>query len=227
MQIIYKKYLMKKYYFILLFIACISYAKNNKVTGFYLGVGSGINVTRNSNFYKIYNDGSNQYQRLDIGGPVLGYSLPFYLYSGYRFFEYFSVELSYNYSGNQTYSKPSGQVSGSDFWGSQNTISLDAVGYFPLIHDDLFLKGRIGIAGSLDGATTYPGNPKTYNLTSTLGLGVQFFVMKHMSINFDYINYGVIFPIYLVFKPSVGAPDLGIIDNININQYLLSLQYHF
>lgn len=217
----------KLYYLILFFIMYTSFSKENKVTGFYLGVGSGINVTRNTNFYKIYNDGSNEYQRLDIGGPVLGYSIPFTLYSGYRFFEYFSVELSYNYSGNQVYNKPSGQFNGSNFWGSQNTLSINAVGYFPLINDDLFLKGIIGIAGSLDGATTYPGNPKTFNLTSALGLGIQFFVMRHMSINFDYINYGILFPINLVFKPSAGAPNLGIIDNININQYLFSLQYHF
>ena len=77
---------MKKiYYLILLFIVYAAFAKDNKVTGFYLGVGSGINVTRNSNFYKIYSDGSNQYQRLDIGGPVLGYSLPFYLGNNHKF----------------------------------------------------------------------------------------------------------------------------------------------
>lgn len=202
------------------------YAQNN-VEGFYTGIGTGLNITSNGNLIKTY--GADQkVDGIQNMGSQLGYSLPILIDAGYRFNPYLSAEFSYSYSGNQQYVGPVGVAGNSDvFWGSQNMFGVSAVGYLPL-NTDLYLKGRLGLAYAMATMTTYIGDPGTKMLTSELGVGLQYFMTKYLSLDFDYINYGALIPMQLHYNPPAGgAPDLGTIDTINNNQIFVSLTVHY
>lgn len=202
------------------------YAQNN-VEGFYTGLGTGLNITSNSNLIKTYGADQKTEGIQNMGNP-LGYSLPILVDAGYRFNLYLSAELSYSYSGNQQYVGPVGVAGNSDvFWGSQNMFGLSAMGYLPLT-TDLYLKGRLGLAYAMATMTTYVGDPGTKMVTSELGVGLQYFMTKYLSLDFDYINYGALILMQLHYNPPIGgAPDLGTIDTINNNQFFVSLTVHY
>lgn len=202
------------------------YAQNN-VEGFYTGLGTGLNITSNSNLIKTYGVDKDIEGIRGVGNP-LGYSLPILVDAGYRFNPYLSVEFNYSYSGNQQYVGPVGATGNNDiFWGSQNMLGLSAVGYLPLT-TDLYLKGRLGVAYAMATMTTYIGDPGTKMVTSELGVGLQYFMTKYLSLDFDYINYGALIPMQLQYSPPAGgAPNLGAIDTINNNQFFVSLTVHY
>lgn len=188
-------------------------------SGFYLGIGSGINNTITNNMKYSYLENNKQYtQNL---GNVSQNSTPFSLDFGYKFNNFVSAELLYSYSGNQNYSSDNG-----NFWGSQNIISLDAVGFLPLL-SNVYLKGRAGIAGYKTNLTNYVGNPNTINLTSSLGAGLEYRFMQNIALDFDYINYGLINPVNLSYQPCSSCYNIGSAGTQQTNLYLLSLQYYF
>lgn len=204
----------------------------DSLSGAYLGAGTGLNITNNYNLIKTfgYNHQSGQPYTGYIGN-VTGYSVPVFAYAGYRFNKYLATEATYTYSGNQGYSRAPNYDSvpgNEEFWGSQNTFGISALGYLPVVKD-LYLKARTGIGYSLDTMTTYIGDPGTKNVTSILGLGAEYYMTKNLSLDFDYINYGLIIPIKLHYTPFSGASgmNLGTIDSIIINDFFLSLTVHF
>lgn len=206
-----------------------AYCNNYNIKGFYVGFGTGVNITTNNNFYKTYPDSNNNFAvaRLDNNGQVLGISAPFWIYGGYRILEYLQIEISFNYSGNQDYQKPVNDPA-TNFWGSQNIISTSVIGLCPLVDKYLYLKGRLGVAYSINSFTNYLGNPNTDTFTSVLGFGMQYKFMQHLSVDFDYINFGLLSPIHLIYKSyAQGTPNLGVIDTLNVNQFLISLQVLF
>lgn len=202
------------------------YAQNN-LEGFYTGFGTGFNVTSNSNLIKTYGADQQINGIRELGNPP-GYSLPILIDVGYRFNPYLSVEFSYSYSGNQQYVGPVGVSGNNDvFWGSQNMFGLSALGYLPL-NTDLYLKGRFGLAYAMATMTTYIGDPGTKMVTSELGVGLQYFMTKYLSLDLDYINYGLLMPMQLHYNPTTsGSSDLGVIDTINNNQFFVSLTVHY
>ena len=106
-------------------------------------------------------------------------------------------------------------------------FGISALGYIPLI-SDLYLKGRLGMAYSMNTMTTYVGDPGTKMLTSEIGAGLQYFMTKHLSLDFDYINYGLLLPMQLQYHaPVSGGPSLGTIDTVMNNQFFLSLNIHY
>jgi hypothetical protein len=200
-----------------------TYASEANLEGFYIGGGSGLNITSNKDLIKGFStDNVMQLQKM---GDVTGYSVPIFAFTGYRFNEYIAAEFAYSYSGNQTYERASREPKGPGFWGSQSIFSMNAIGYYPLITNSLYLKGRAGIAYSMDTLTTYPGNPGTKNFTSVLGAGLQYYVRKNISIDFDYVNYGILAPMKLEYTSPIGS--LGTVDSITSNQFLLSASIHF
>ncbi len=210
-------------------------AANIDPTGFYIGAGTGLSIVQNYGLTKTYHtrpaggDPSVEYNPLSTQyiGNTTGYSLPFSMDLGYRFNKYLGTEFTYVYSGNQHYQRASQDVTGSNFWGSQNTFALAAIGYLPILNN-VYLKGRAGIAYSVDSMTTFVGNPGTKNLTSELGVGIQWMVLKHMSLDFDYINFGLLKPMELRYTPpNAGGPNLGVVDTLISNNFLLSVNYHF
>ncbi len=196
--------------------------------GFYAGIGSGLNMVYNQGLIKTYSTyGENiGYQYM---GDVTGYSVPIFINFGYRFNQYFAAEAFYNYSGSQSYSQPEQNTKDqTDFAGSQNSFTMNALGYIPLVDNYLYIKGRLGIAYTLDTLTTYTGNPGTSNITSVMGAGLQYFMTNHLSLDFDYINYGALIPLNMQYQPPVtGGPNLGTVDSIIVNEFLLSLNVHF
>ena len=76
-----------------------AYADNS---GFYVGVGSGINQTMNSNMKYEYN--ANNQPTVQNLGNVTENSTPLSLDVGYKFNNFLAAELLYSYSGNQNYS---------------------------------------------------------------------------------------------------------------------------
>ncbi len=218
---------------LLSFICCgliainLAYAESNNIDGFYTGIGTGINATTNSNLNKTYG-ASGKISGVENMGNLTSYSLPFLIDAGYRFNPYLAAEFTYTYSGNQQYVGPV-DMTGVDggFWGSQNMFGLTAVGYLPL-NKDLYLKGRFGLAYTLATMTTYIGDPGSKMLTLELGLGLQYYVLKDISLDFDYINYGAFIPMHLNYKPPTGGqPNLGVIDTISNNQLFVSLTVHY
>ena len=207
------------------------YANSNQfnIEGFYFGFGSGFNITSNANLIKTFSNDGVTVQSQNMGN-VTGYSIPVTGYLGYRFNNYFSTEFTYVYSGNQDYTKPSNQTfEQSNFWGSQNLYTINAVGYYPLLDNNLYLKGRIGVALAEDTMTTYIGSPGTGSFTSSLGIGLQYYIAKFISLDLDYINYGLLVPAQLTYKPSISppGPNLGVVDTVMNNQFLLSINLHF
>lgn len=225
---------MKKIYillkiFLLYVIIDNAYCEDYNTKGFYLGIGTGINITTNYDFFKTYINPNNQFafEKLDNNGQILGISVPFMIYAGYRIFEYLQIDVAFNNSGNQMYQKPVNDPT-SNFWGSQNIFSTSVIGLCPLVNNYLYLKGRLGVSYTINSFTNYLGNPNTNAITSVLGLGLQYKFMQHLSIDFDYINFGLLAPIKLIFKSyQQDMPNLGVIDTININQFLISLQILF
>lgn len=214
--------------FIFLYVLGITmlYAQNN-IEGFYTGVGTGFNVTSNSNLIKT-NGVDQQINGIrELGNPS-GYSLPILVDAGYRFNPYLAAEFNYSYSGNQQYVGPVGVSGGNNvFWGSQNMFGLSAIGYLPLT-TDLYLKGRLGLAYAMATMTTYIGDPGTKMITSEFGVGLQYFMTKYLSLDFDYINYGLLMPMQLQYNsPEPSTPNLGVIDTINNNQFFVSLTVHY
>ncbi|MBX9599136.1 MAG: outer membrane beta-barrel protein [Burkholderiales bacterium] len=205
-----------------LFFLKLTYAKD--LTGLYIGAGTGLNITKNSGLIKTYtpsNDAGYQY----IGNPT-GYSMPFNADLGYKVNNYFGVEFNFFHSGNQIYQQASNSPNQSNFWGSQNIFGLSALGFLPL-SSDFSLKARAGVALSVASMTTYIGNPATINPTSELGLGVSWSISKNLAIDFDYINYGLLAPMQLKYRPpQSGQPNLGVVDTITVNSFLFSLNYH-
>lgn len=193
-------------------------------TGFYAGFGTGMNVTINYGLIKTYQQ-NNQVQAVNMG-DVTGYSAPIFLYGGYRFNQYVSGELSYTYSGNQEYPQPSGCQNCTNFWGSQNYFGFSAVGYLP-VSNWFYLKARAGLAIGGSTMTTYVGNPGTVDTTSILGVGIDYPLTRHLAINFDYINYGLLIPIRLQYRTPPGGQDLGTVDTLQQNLLLFSLKIDF
>ena len=220
---------MKKLLLLLPIFTGIVFAKD--VEGFYVGIGTGFNITANHGLTKVYNASNVKNEGIPAVqylGNVSGYSMPFSANLGYRFNDYVSAEVLYTYSGNQQYQKASNDLNGTDFWGSQNTVSLNAVGYLPLINERLYLKGRIGLGETFTTMTTYIGNPGRDQITSSLGMGLQYLFAEHLSVDFDYVNYGLLIPINVQYMPSsLGYPALGQINSQQENLFLFSLNYHF
>lgn len=202
------------------------FAQNN-IEGFYTGIGTGLNITSNHNLIKTYGTEQDVHGVNNMGN-VTAYSLPIFIDGGYRFNPYLSTEFSYSYSGNQQYTGSVG-VDGNNalFWGSQNMFGISALGYLPLT-TNLYLKGRLGLAYAMATMTTYIGDPGTKMMTSEIGAGLQYFMSQYLSIDFDYINYGLLIPMQLSYKPPAGgAPNLGVIDTINNDQFFVSLTVHY
>ena len=202
------------------------FAQNN-IDGFYTGIGTGLNITANSNLIKTYGTEQEIHGISDLGNVSAG-SLPILIDAGYRFNPYLSAEFTYSYSGNQQYTGPVG-VDGNKttFWGSQNVFGVSALGYVPLTNN-LYLKGRLGLAYAMATMTTYIGDPGTKMMTSEIGVGLQYFMSQYLSLDFDYINYGLLMPLQLNYKPPAGgAPNLGVIDTISNNQFFVSLTVHY
>lgn len=193
-----------------------AYADNS---GFYVGVGSGINQTMNSNMKYEYN--ANNQPTVQNLGNVTENSTPLSLDVGYKFNNFLAAELLYSYSGNQNYSSNNGT-----FWGSQNILALDAVGFFPIL-SNVYIKGRLGIAGYKSNLTNYVGNPNTTSLTSSLGAGIEYRFIKNIALDFDFINYGLINPVNLQYQPCNNCQNIGSAGTQQTNLYLLSLQYYF
>lgn len=193
-------------------------------SGFYAGFGTGVNITANYGLIKTYEQ-NNQIQAVNMG-DVTGYSAPIFLYGGYRFNPYLSAELTYTYSGNQEYAPPSSCANCTNFWGSQNYFGFNAVGYLP-ISDWFYLKGRAGLALGGSTMTTYVGNPGTVDATSILGVGIDYPVTRHLAINFDYINYGLLIPIQLQYRTPPGGQNLGTVNTLQENLLLFSLKVDF
>ncbi len=197
----------------------------------YFGAGSGLNITQNYGLVKtFYVPSATSNSQYDIQsqflGNVSGYSMPVYANFGYRFNNYVAAEFDYVYSGNQIYQRPSMSPNKTNFWGSQNNFGLVAVGYIP-VRENIFLKGKLGLAYSMDTMTTYAGDPGTKNITSEIGLGAQWFIKRNWSLDFDYINYGLLIPIHENYRaPQSGGPNLGTINTIISNEFLLSINYH-
>ena len=214
----------KKNYCLIGLLLGVKLAIAQDVSGTYICIGSGVNMVSKSGLIKTYNNSQGEVASQNLGN-VTGYSLPIFLYSGYRFNNYLSAEFTYTYSGNQNYQGP--EVNGSTtFVGSQNTFGLSAVGYLPLT-ENFYLKGRIGAGYSLDTMTRYIGDPGTKNTTSILGLGLQYFLFPKFSIDMDYINYGLLAPMKLEYTPPPGGPNLGTVDSLMVNQLFVSLNFHF
>ena len=193
-------------------------------TGFYAGFGTGVNVTANYGLIKTYEQ-NNQIQAANMG-DITGYSTPIFLYGGYRFNPYLSAELTYTYSGNQEYPQPNGCQDCTNFWGSQNYFGFNAVGYLP-VADWFYLKARAGLAVGGSTMTTYVGNPGTVDTTSILGVGIDYPLTRHLAINFDYINYGLLIPIKLQYRTPPGGQSLGTVDTLQQNLLLFSLKIDF
>lgn len=194
-------------------------AQNSYSSGFYIGVGSGINTTNTNNM--IYSTSVNQKQQTTSLGNVNENSTPMAINLGYQFNNFLSTELIYTYSGNQNYTSSIG-----NFWGSQNILALDAIGYLPIL-SNVFVKGRVGVAGYQSNLTTYIGNPNTTSLTSSLGAGLEYRFIKNISLDLDYINYGLINPVNLNYNPCNNCNNIGSAGSQSTNLYLISLQYHF
>ena len=207
---------------LLLFAVSYVVAEQYDMSGFYFGGGTGVSVAQNYGLTKTYypdppppDAAPNQYRPIDtyFMGNVNGYSIPIMLDVGYRFTNYFATEFTYLYSGNQGYARAPEDYLNSNFWGSQNYFGLTAVGYIP-VSDSFYLKGRAGFAFSMDTMTTYAGNPGTGNFTTEFGLGVEWTLLRHMSLDFDYINFGWLKPMQLFYvAPANGGPNLGVINN--------------
>lgn len=192
--------------------------------GFYIGFGSGINITNNSNLIKTFEIETQM--KVTNMGSLSGYSVPVFFYGGYRFNPYLSTEISYTYSGNQNYTAPNDCVNCSDFWGSQNNFGVSAVGYLP-IKNWVYLKARLGLAYNTSSFTTYIGDPGTKNITSITGLGIDYPIIKNLGISFDYINYGLLIPIQLQYQSPQGGPNLGVIDTQQSHLFLFNLKVTF
>ena len=202
----------------LLFATGISYAEGG---GFYVGAGSGINDTFISNSVVSYNE--NGAQKVYPQGNVSATSVPISIDFGYSFNNFLAAELLYSYSGNQTYPNLPG---GGTYSGTQNTISLSAVGFWPVL-SNIWLKGRIGLAGQQVNLTNYMGNANSTGLTSAIGAGVEYKIIKNISVDLDYVNYGLINPVNLNYQPCSTCTNIGSAGSEMSNLYLLSLQYHF
>lgn len=199
--------------------------------GFYLGGGVALNQTSLDNIYKTYYapDGSG-----DAVGSYLGNqnksSVGTYLNGGYQFNDYFATEVNFLWSNNQIY-QPSPQDTGNKtFLGSQNLLAVNALFLYPFT-DWFDLKVRGGIAFERATLTDYVGSPMTDGFTSVLGVGAAFYIFKHISLDLDYINYGLLFPLNLHYHENgntvVGGSPPANAATVENNDLVLSVNYHF
>ena len=199
--------------------------------GFYLGGGVALNQTSSDNIYKTYYapDGSG-----DAVGSYLGNqsknSVGTYFSGGYQFNDYFATEVSFLWSNNQVY-QPSPQNTGNKtFLGSQNLLAANALFLYPFT-DWFDLKVRGGIAFERATMTDYVGSPMTDGFTSVLGIGGAFYIFKHISLDLDYINYGLLLPLNLHYNANNnsvinGNPPANAATVTN-NDLILGVNYHF
>ena len=211
----------------LFIISGLSYA----LDGFYVGAGMALNQTSSNDIYKTY------YAANGSGSAVGSYlgnqnkdSVGTYFNGGYQFNDYFATEVNFLWSNNQVY-QPSPQDTGNKtFLGSQNLFAVNALFLYPFT--DLFdLKIRGGVAFERATMTDYVGSPMTDGFTSVLGIGGAFYIFKHISLDLDYINYGLLLPLNLHYNANgnnvVGGNPPTNAATVENNDLVLSINYHF
>ena len=200
------------------------------IDGFYLGGGMALNQTSAENIYKTYSvAGADKAMGSYLGNQTKN-SVGTYFNGGYQFNDYFATEASYLWSNNQVY-QPSAQDGGNKtFLGSQNLVAANAIFLYPFT-DWFNLKVRGGIAWERATMTDYAGSPMTDGFTSVLGIGTSFYIFKHISLDLDYINYGLLLPLNLHYNANNnsfinGNPPANAATVTN-NDLILGVNYHF
>ena len=198
--------------------------------GFYMGAGMG---------YSKLNINENKMDRLiqsgldEVGGgwavtrsSVDQNATPYQIFAGYRFMNYFAVELAYLNMGEATYkanisngSTGSGAVKGT--W-SNDGVPLSFLGIWPL-SDQFDIFGRVGVfygstelkaRGKDSGGTTIITGSVDDNTTQFFGgVGVDWNFYQHLTGRAEWQA-----------MPSVGNDDVG---SGNFNNFIFSLIYRF
>ena len=79
--------------------------------------------------------------------------------------------------------------------------------------------------------TDFVGSPMTDGITSVLGIGTSFYVFKHISLDLDYINYGLLLPLNLHYNANsnqfIGGQPPANVATIQNNDLIVSINYHF
>lgn len=190
-------------------------------SGWYIGAGSGFSTTTNSNTTLI--TGSNAVNQTFT--PISnnsGNAVPISVDAGYQFNNLLSIEGMYNHINSDFTSLNNS--------GEQNIYSLSAVGTFPVL-SNVNIKARVGASLYDTNINGYLGNVSTIKPTDLLGAGIQYRFIKNISLDFDYLYYGLLFPINMNYQPCSGCQSLsnnnGIANQQTTSIYLLSVQYHF
>lgn len=203
----------------------LSYAED----GFYVGTGLALNQTTSENIYKTYWSSEGSQGVGSIPGTQVRGSTGFFGDVGYQFNNYFATEVNFLWSNNQVYTPVAQDTGSQTFLGSQNLVSANALFLYPFT-DWFSLKVRGGIAWERATMTDYVGSPMTDGFTSVIGLGGSFYIFKHISLDIDYIGYGVLLPLNLNYHSNgnqiQGAVPTNVATVTN-NDLILGVNYHF
>lgn len=217
--------------FAIVLILCLISWLSFGLDGFYLGGGMALNQTSYNDIYKTYYaaNGSGSGVGSYLGDQTKG-SVGTYFDGGYQFNDYFATEVSFLWSNNQIY-QPSQQDTGNKtFLGSQNLVAVNALFLYPFT-DWFDLKVRGGVAFERATMTDYVGSPMTDGFTSVLGVGAAFYIFKHISLDLDYINYGLLLPLNLHYNVNgnniVGGNPPANAATVENNDLVLGVNYHF
>ncbi len=197
--------------------------------GFYIGSGVALNQTTSENIYKTYWSPYFSQGVISNPGTQVGNSTGLFTNFGYQFNDYLASEVNYLWSNNQIYTPVAQDAGNRTFLGSQNIVSANALFLYPFT-DWFNLKIRGGIAWEEATMTDYVGSPMTDGFTSVIGLGGSFYIFKHISLDIDYIGYGVLFPLNLNYH-SNGNQIRGQmptnVATVTNNDLILGVNYHF
>ena len=216
--------------FIIGCIFCLLSGLSFAIDGFYVGGGMALNQTTADNIYKTYPVLNSTLATGSYLGNQVRDSVGTYFNGGYQFNQYFAAEASLLWSNNQVYQPAPQNVGNKTFLGSQNLLATSAIFIYPFT-DWFSLKLRGGLAWERATMTDFVGSPMTDGITSVLGIGTSFYVFKHISLDLDYINYGLLLPLNLHYNANsnqfIGGQPPANVATIQNNDLIVSINYHF